>query len=468
MEDKIADIEAHSVQRLTSARIPTREGEFQLALYENSLDDKDHLALICGNITSEADVLLRIHSECFTGDVLGSLRCDCGEQLNASMRMIAEHGSGVILYLRQEGRGIGLLNKLRAYNLQDRGYDTVEANLALGHGADERDYTIGALILKDLGVESVQLITNNPEKIESLEGFGIDVSERIPLQPHLNRHNTEYLRTKVERMRHMLELGPQEKSRSDSSREAVTTLQRRIYDYYRQTGRPFVTLSYAQSLDGSIAAHSGESLVLSGESSLSFTHRLRAAHDAILIGIGTLLADDPQLTVRRTEGPHPQPVVLDSQLQFPLSARLLEGDGPQPIIATSQKSDAERCEALEETGAQVLRVPCDGVEGIALPALLNALGERGIRSLMVEGGATVITNFVRRKLVNHMAITVVPRLVGGLRAIGGLVSDEEGGGNSLREAFPQLSNTSYRRLGQDLVIQGDPVWRDETHQEESI
>src|SRR6056297_2129210 len=195
-------METLSVRRLTSTRIPTVDGEFTLSLYENSDDDKDHLALIYGDVEGEEDVLVRVHSECFTGDVLGSLRCDCGEQLNASMRRIAAEGGGVLLYLRQEGRGIGLLSKLRAYDLQDEGYDTVEANLMLGHSADERDYSIGASILQDLGISSIRLLTNNPEKVESLEAQDIDVQERVPLPPHLNRHNTEYLQTKVQRMRH--------------------------------------------------------------------------------------------------------------------------------------------------------------------------------------------------------------------------------------------------------------------------
>jgi 3,4-dihydroxy 2-butanone 4-phosphate synthase/GTP cyclohydrolase II len=157
-----------TVQRMASARIPTDVGQFQLNLYHNSQDGKEHLALIMGNVAEQHDVLVRVHSECFTGDTLGSLRCDCGPQLRLAMEQIADEGRGIILYMRQEGRGIGLLDKLRAYNLQDEGYDTVEANLLLGHQADARDYTLAALILQDLGIQSLRLMTNNPLKMESL------------------------------------------------------------------------------------------------------------------------------------------------------------------------------------------------------------------------------------------------------------------------------------------------------------
>jgi 3,4-dihydroxy 2-butanone 4-phosphate synthase/GTP cyclohydrolase II len=186
------------------ARIPTDEGVFRLCLYHNNQDDKEHLALVMGEIEGQEEVLVRVHSECFTGDVLGSRRCDCGPQLRAAMQLIAEAGQGMIVYLRQEGRGIGLLNKLRAYNLQDEGYDTVEANLRLGHQADERDYTIAALILKDWDLRSVQLMTNNPDKIDSLRRLGINMAARVPLQADVNADNAHYLRTKVERMRHLL------------------------------------------------------------------------------------------------------------------------------------------------------------------------------------------------------------------------------------------------------------------------
>jgi len=195
-----------SVQQLTCARIPTDEGLFQLCVYANNQDKKEHLAILHGEVHDGEEVLVRVHSECFTGDVLGSRRCDCGDQLHAAMRMIADEGRGVILYLRQEGRGIGLNQKLRAYNLQDEGFDTVDANLALGHQADERDYTLAVLMLQDLGIRSVRLLTNNPAKIESLRAAGVNVVARVPLQAPVYQENLLYLNTKRMRMRHMLSL----------------------------------------------------------------------------------------------------------------------------------------------------------------------------------------------------------------------------------------------------------------------
>ncbi len=196
------------IEQMECARIPTEFGEYRLCLYRNNQDEKDHLALVYGDVEGKNGVLVRVHSECFTGDVLGSRRCDCGEQLQQAMQRIAEAGSGVIVYLRQEGRGIGLLDKLRAYNLQDLGYDTVEANLALGHGADERDYSIAALILNDLGVRSARILTNNPEKIACLKASGFSVTERIALEGAVYDDNAYYLFTKAQRMNHLLDLVP--------------------------------------------------------------------------------------------------------------------------------------------------------------------------------------------------------------------------------------------------------------------
>jgi len=200
-------MEALTVQRMVATRIPTDEAEFHLYLYHNNSDDKEHLALVLGDVSNKSDVLVRVHSECFTGDVLGSRRCDCGEQLHFAMQQIAAEGQGVLLYLRQEGRGIGLLEKLRAYNLQDQGYDTVEANLMLGHQADERDYTVAARILEDLGARSLRLITNNPDKIDTLRALGIAISERVPVEPTVYAENASYLFTKLTRMNHLFNLG---------------------------------------------------------------------------------------------------------------------------------------------------------------------------------------------------------------------------------------------------------------------
>jgi GTP cyclohydrolase II len=202
MDDK----EDLSITNKACARIPTDQGEFQLCVFTNNQDDKEHLALIMGNVFGKKNVLVRVHSECFTGDVLGSRRCDCGEQLNLAMSQIAQAGEGVLIYLRQEGRGIGLLEKLRAYNLQDQGYDTVEANLMLGHQADEREYTMAARILENLHIASIRLLTNNPLKIEQMQNLGVPVTERVPLQPTVTADNAEYLFTKVRRMNHLLNL----------------------------------------------------------------------------------------------------------------------------------------------------------------------------------------------------------------------------------------------------------------------
>jgi 3,4-dihydroxy 2-butanone 4-phosphate synthase/GTP cyclohydrolase II len=448
-------METLSVCRLTSTRIPTVDGEFTLSLYENSDDDKDHLALLYGDVEGEENVLVRVHSECFTGDVLGSLRCDCGEQLNASMRRIASEGAGVLLYLRQEGRGIGLLSKLKAYDLQDEGYDTVEANLMLGHGADERDYSIGAQILRDLEISSIRLLTNNPEKIESLENNGISVETRVPLEPHLNRHNTEYLRTKVERMRHLLDLGPLTGGeRQNPHGTDVEALRERAESYFARENRPFVTLTYAQSLDGSIASAEGHPLAISGADSLAFTHRLRAVHDAILVGIGTVLSDDPRLNVRHSEGQHPQPVVLDSRLRLPTDARILSCEGPEPIVATNETAPDERKRALEDRGATVIRLSCDR-NGICLDDLLSALAQRGIQSLMVEGGTEILTSFMNQQAVNHLIVTVAPTLVGGKPVFHSLSPND---GAEDQPSFPELENIQYRWLGDDLILEGEPSW----------
>ena len=191
------------IKRVTQTTIPTENGDFKVLVYESVVDKYHHLALVKGS-PAKSGALVRVHSECLTGDVFGSKRCDCGEQLKLAMKMIERYGSGVILYMRQEGRGIGLANKLKAYRLQDKGLDTVEANEALGFKPDIRDYGIGAQILADLGLSKIRLLTNNPKKIVGLEGYGLKVIERVPLVVKPSKSNKRYLKTKKEKLGHMV------------------------------------------------------------------------------------------------------------------------------------------------------------------------------------------------------------------------------------------------------------------------
>ena len=192
------------VERVEVVRMPTDYGDFQLHLYESRLDGEHHMALVLGSVEGRKNVLVRVHSECLTGDVFGSRRCDCGGQLHQAMREIAREGAGVILYMRQEGRGIGLPAKIKAYKLQEKGYDTVEANLKLGYPMDLREYGLGAQILADLGLSSIRLLTNNPKKLVGLEGYGLEIVEQVPIRIKPNPHNAKYLETKKTKLGHLL------------------------------------------------------------------------------------------------------------------------------------------------------------------------------------------------------------------------------------------------------------------------
>jgi 3,4-dihydroxy 2-butanone 4-phosphate synthase/GTP cyclohydrolase II len=431
---------------MAEARIPTEFGNFKLCLYRHAAGH-DHVALILGNVAGRTDVLTRVHSECFTAEVMGSLRCDCAAQLRMAFAQIAQAGSGVVIYLRQEGRGIGLLEKLRAYNLQDLGHDTVDANLLLGHGPDERTYDSAASILEDLQIKSVLLLTNNPSKLDALRELGVTVTARRALVASLHPENRRYIATKVDRMGHQIEL------RATPGPTPITgpenELQERIRSLPAHIDRPFVTLSYAQSLDGCITSKRGHSLPLSGPETLTLTHRLRSMHDAILVGVGTVASDNPRLTVRLVPGRSPQPVVLDSKLGIPVNCRLLRAEDLKPLIATVEGAPSDRIRTLESLGARVLQMPGDSEARVDLAALLRQLACLGIRSVMIEGGVRVIRSIVQVRLVDYVVSTIALRFVGG---------DINARLQSDLLAGPRLSNFNHCRLGPDLVVWAPPGW----------
>ncbi|MEZ4865716.1 MAG: GTP cyclohydrolase II [Caldilineaceae bacterium] len=463
-------LQSGALERTVSTRLPTAEGHFQLLHYQNDQDEKEHLALVMGDVWHQHDVLVRVHSECFTGDVLGSQRCDCGEQLHAAMAMIAAEGQGVIVYLRQEGRGIGLQKKLQAYNLQDQGHDTVDANLLLGHQADERTYWAAAGILRDLGIRSLRLLTNNPDKMGQLREAGLVITARVPIEAPVHAENRAYLMTKVQRMHHLLHLPvngtandvvngtangaangalpqPTDKPLPTAVNDLVHHLQQQAAEFYEKTGLPFVTLSYAQSIDGSMATAAGQPLAISGELSLRLTHLLRATHAVILVGIGTVLADNPRLTTRLVEGFNPQPVILDSTLRISADARCVSGQRPAWIATTSHEPGRRR--AIEAAGARVLPLPSTQAGQVDLLALLKLLGAQGIRSIMVEGGPQVLSSFVRTRLANCATITIAPIFVGGLRTMPKLMHDAAD-----PSAFPCLRTPRTFSLGDDTIVYG--------------
>ncbi len=418
------------------ALLPTRWGEFRISVFR--FDGTEVVALTRGELDGSEPVLVRLHSECLTGDVLGSLRCDCGDQLRASLAMIGAAERGVLLYLDHEGRGIGLFDKVRAYGLQDGGLDTVDANVELGLPIDARDYSAAASVLQELRIQKVRLMTNNPAKILGLGTHGIEVVERVPLETIPNEVNAPYLRAKASKMGHLLGGLP------DPRHVDAANL---------PTGRPLVTVHYGQTIDGRIASRTGDARWVSGEQSLHLAHELRAAHDAVLVGIGTVLADDPKLTVRLVPGDSPVRVVVDSQLRIPLDANVLATADARTIVATTLVASSERAAEIRARGAEVLRVKTDPDGRVDLRDLLARLRADGIRSVLIEGGRGIITTALRERLVDRFTVAIAPKVIGeGIAAVGDLHIDR------LRDAmtFERAGFTTY---GGDVLFYGEPAVR---------
>ncbi len=429
---------------VVSVPLPTPYGEMLVQAFERP-SGLVYLAVSRGDIRGD-DVLARVHSECLTGDVLGSLRCDCGVQLREALRGIAAEGRGVLVYATgHEGRGIGLVNKLRAYLEQDAGADTLDANLNLGLEVDGRNYADAAEVLLALGVRSVRLLTNNPGKVTALRAAGIDVRAMEPLAVASHTRNVEYLRTKEARLGHVAPSGRRMEPASLPPPDPTEVLGRVV----PRADRPYVVLKYAQTLDGRIATASGDSRWISGEGERTLSHALRAACDGVLVGVGTVLRDDPQLTVRMVPGASPVRVVLDSTLRTPADAKVLQPDAGT-LLLTTEDAPPDRVEALRRRGVGVRLLPA-GPGGVDLRAALAAVAETGVRALLVEGGSRVLTSLLGCRLVDRLVVSVSPTIIGaGTEAIGALGTERVCDGLA-------LANRSVHMVGQDLLLAWDVV-----------
>ncbi|HEV8671838.1 MAG TPA: GTP cyclohydrolase II [Candidatus Limnocylindria bacterium] len=419
-----------------AASLPTRHGDLEIHVFRLG-DETEVVALVHGEIGGDEPVLVRLHSECLTGEALGSLRCDCGEQLELGLEQIGRAERGVLLYLRHEGRGIGLFDKIRAYALQDRGLDTVDANVALGLPIDGRDYAAAAAVLQRLGVRRTRVLTNNPAKLQALAEHGIEVVERVPIEALPNPANLTYLRTKARRMGHLL---------------AGEPFVAPAAGHNGHHARPTVTVHWAQTIDGRIAARTGDAHWVSGESSLRLAHELRAVHDAVMVGIGTVLADDPRLTVRLVEGRSPIRVIVDSKLRVPIAASVLADRTARTIIATTPAASEERARAIRASGGEIVRAHADDSGAVDLADLLRRLRGIGIGSLLIEGGRGIITSALRDHLVDRLTVCIAPKVIGeGVAAVGDLQIDY------LRQALT-FARARFVTCGEDLVFYGEPQW----------
>ncbi len=440
-----------TVEREVETVLPTRHGPFRMLGFRDD-GGTTHVALVKGLTDPGPGTtpLVRVHSECHTGDAFGSWRCDCGEQLDAALSTVAAAGEGAVIYVRgHEGRGIGLLEKLRAYALQDLGADTVDANVALGHSADARSYDQSAAILRDLGVERIRLLSSNPAKAEALTELGIHVTERISVIVPAHPQNEAYLATKRERMRHD---SPQHTDAWEALRAGTVPVlgpddpDRELVERYGPLvaqGTDYVIAQLGQSLDGFIASRTGDAEFVTGEEDREHLHRMRALVDAVVVGAGTVTADDPRLTVRAVPGRDPVRVVLDPRGRVPRESRVLT-DGAAPtlwLVGPGAEVPADLAEHVT-----VARLTGDGP---APPAeVLELLRERGLGRVLVEGGGRVVSAFLAAGVLDRLFLTTAPVLIGD-----GVPGLRFAGSDALAEAIRSRSRRFH--LGEDVVTELD-------------
>jgi GTP cyclohydrolase II len=467
------------IEHVVGVRLPVEIGNFHLHLYTD-LDEKEHLALVKGNPRGKSSVLTRIHSECLTGDLFGSLRCDCGPQLRQAMKIIEEEGEGLVIYLRQEGRGIGLAEKLKAYNLQDQGFDTVDANLKLGHRGEERDYEVAARILSDLGIDSIRLMSNNPAKVRSLNDHGIEVDSLVPMNPPVTEENLRYLETKVERMDHRIDFN--HLSPSTPEREEILRFVKRSLEVREGSGggkgevkpatgtEPYVTLSYFQGLEGCVAT-TDPSSVAGYRENLLLKGQLRELHDAYLTNNTSFLSLESLLAELFPNGFEGLPVILDPDLivppeSFPI---LTKTDGepvssdtdemgededipPQAVLLIRNVGTEEQWASYLERNIMVLPIVNDTYQ-VDIPALMGVLTDLGINSIVVEGPQDAVTAFINDRDADLIVSTVLPCFFGSGTECTGSHGPEGLKGDYCMDGF------RFNKLSGELVYYGRPDWK---------
>lgn len=450
ISNPIDTIEDQHIDHVVGVRLPVEIGEFHLHLFTDTMG-KEHLALMKGEIREKENILTRIHSECLTGDLFGSRRCDCGPQLKQSMKMIEEEGEGLLIYLRQEGRGIGLAEKLKAYNLQDQGLDTVDANLHLGHRSEARDYKAAADILKELGVVSIRLLSNNPDKIKSLTTNGISVSSRVPLPPSLTRENRRYLETKATRMDHQIDFS--HLSPSTPEREEILRYVKRSMEGTADGSDLFITLSYFQGLEGCVTHPlSGSDLI---RENLLLMGQLRESHDAFLTDVHVVQSLSGAIHELFPDGYDSLPVIMDEELTLTTESLAdslpSPSEGPDAIILTKKQLVPADLEDHSPNDILILPIIDDDYQ-IDIKRLKQELADLGVRSLVVEGPQDVISGFLINREAHVIVSTVLPCFFGSGTECYTSRSDSSSG-DFCMDSF------RFNSLGGELVYFGLPDWR---------